>query len=498
MSTTSSVANFPEGILSPTGTGKTPVPVVAHWFTHSDFDAREEQPLAPPQSPRLTRIKGLEQKSNSNLSDDFDNRSVKSDATVVENKTAISEETVEKSVQQRPEETVEETIQQRPEGTVEKNRPESPSTNLSPPTPSQIRKKFQQSTSFDKNFERTSELELSEEFYQGIRGKVKETKESFMRQPSYDKLEQAKENREAELQALKHHRLDTKQCEDVTVDKSHAIRQEKVEELQNLRRSRSKSRPTIDNSTESCYSKEMEERASELASLSNRKVDLDDASLFSPTELKEIALREERERELAALCGRQTFDMDESLAGAIHKENLLKAERCLELAALSERNFNSFQDSVDKFHPEGTVNSSTVDCPGSDGKSASVRETMACWQQREQSAGKELRTAGSRGTPTRRIGSMFRREQDYWADDDDLPAPPPEEALQPTTEAIGLNQPTGQDISTGSMLADDLTNPPPPPRQSSRGKVEEYRHWSGGWTRGWTGSNTAEAHHKLH
>merc|ERR1711994_977793 len=53
---------------------------------------------------------------------------------------------------------------------------------------------------------------------------------------------------------------------------------------------------------------------------------------------------------------------DEDLAGAAHRESLLKAERCLELAALSERNLNSFPE--DTFIEEDMDNSLPVNSSG--------------------------------------------------------------------------------------------------------------------------------------
>jgi len=518
MSTASSsnIHLLPEGVLSPTGTGKTPVPVVAHWFTHSDFEgsADDQQQVIHRQSPQLTRLKRGEQKSNTNLSDDFDNRSIKSDATVVENKTDLVEEV-------RPLDLLED----RPEQ-------EGPCViTTAPQTPSEIRKKFQHSASFEKHFQRQSEVELCEEFRQGVKGRVKETKECFMRPTtaSSDKLEQAKENRDAELEALKHHRSDARHGEDASVDKSQILRQEKIQELENIKRSRSKSRQRggIDTvaTEESGYSKEKAERAHELASLSHRKLDLDDTLLFSPTELKQMALREERERELAALCARQTSgSMDDSLSSSVHKENLLKAERCLELAALSDRTFTDMTDFPPSEHPLSHESQEPLPDPGADHQRGKVRETKALWQQREQSGSRQGSTISGGGgctggtPPTRRIGSMFRREQEYWGDDDDLPAPPlPHEALplpdnDDTLDIVGFSQAeqvnpvshtasaataSASNASATAATTDDIANPPPPPRQSSRGKVEEYRHWSGGWTRGWSGSNM-EAHQKLH
>merc|ERR1719239_1996927 len=77
-------SSLPEGVLSPTGTGVTPVPVVAHWFTHSDFDEKSDS---------LSRSKSQNPQTNSKIEekfvvDDIDTRSVKSDTTVIENLTS--------------------------------------------------------------------------------------------------------------------------------------------------------------------------------------------------------------------------------------------------------------------------------------------------------------------------------------------------------------------------------------------------------------------------
>ena len=218
---------------------------------------------------------------------------------------------------------------------------------------------------------------------------------------------------------------------------------------------------------------------------------MEDECLFSPTELKEIQLREERERELAELLRRQTLQEPENTAA--QKELQMKMDRNRELIALTDR-YPELDDQHEISREEilrqkrkeelrqiariRNINSKEEETLGrgqkvktpepevSEDIKGRVKETAAIWQtrdKREKSESQERCTP----TPSRRIGSMFRREPEYWAEDEDLPAPPPE----------------------------DVSNPPPPPRQSSRGKVEEYRHWSGGWRGQSSGS---PAHPKLH
>jgi len=348
------------------------------------------------------------------LADDIDTRSVKSDSTVIEKKTEATDTT------DAPTDT-----------TVDS----SSCIITVPQSPSEIRKRFQRTSSFERNYQKSADLELSKEFREGIKGKVRESKASFMKSSSSDKLAQAREMREIELNALKLRRSDSGQLDESLQDRTEAMRQAKMRELENVKRSRSRSKVREEDClTESSYAKEKSVRDSELASLSSRKIDVEDALLFSPTELREIQLREERERELAALCARRTLAESEEVRA--------------DSAAWED------SDQVDPY---------TVQEPGEpDEAGGRVRETTALWDRREKSGSRER----SVSTPTRRIGSMFRRDPEYWAaEDEDLPAPPPEEIL----------------------------NPAPPPRQSSRGKVEEYRHWSGGWR----GSNPA-SHHKLH
>ena len=54
---------------------------------------------------------------------------------------------------------------------------------------------FQRSGSFDKGFQRSAETELSQEFRAGIKGKVAQSRESYLKQISTDNTEQEKQQR---------------------------------------------------------------------------------------------------------------------------------------------------------------------------------------------------------------------------------------------------------------------------------------------------------------
>jgi len=183
------------------------------------------------------------------------------------------------------------------------------------------------------------------------------------------------------------------------------------------------------------------------------------------------------------------------------KEQQIKAERSLELMALYDRTVaggdqestadltSPGRDQLSSSQPTNqqpltisskglNCNSAPSDCDMSS-SSGRVRGTAEIFQQQQQQwTGQEVRSSMS-SPPSRRIGSMFRKEPEYWCVDDEFPAPPPRlEADQVSLAA-----------------AEDASNPPPPPRQSSRGKVNEYRGWSGGWG----GDRHSSAHkHKLH
>lgn len=363
---------------------------------------------------------------------------------------------------------------------------ENPCIITVPQSPSEIRKKFQQQASFEKSFQKSADFELSEEFRAGVKGKVRESKESFLKKSNSDKLLAAKEKREIELEALKLHRSDSRNFDEPIVDKSEVIRQEKMRELEDVKRSRTRQKMQ-DEATEEEESAAMcqdkLDRQSELASLSNRKLDIEDAFLFSPTELREIQLREERERELQNLSRRHVAE--ESVTISTQREWEARAERNRELQALADRSLDIDRNTPSRaeilrqerseelreiarlrsgsFSNSADVTEEETDRPGSevedDDVRGRVRGTKAMWQQREQSGSREGRSACA--TPTRRIGSMFNRDPEYWGDVEDLPAPP-SELVNP-------------------VYPESDNNPPPPPRESSKGKVEEYRHWTNNW-----------------
>lgn len=482
MSATSSTV--PEGVLSPTGTGSTPLPVVAQWFTHSDIEKKTKSNWQASQVKSEQTDTGGDEIKMQPLLDDLDTRSVKSDATVIEKKAEDPPEPVSLSTEA-----------------------EEQSCVISiPQSPSEIRKKFQQNSSFQKSYLKSAEFELSKEFKEGVRGKVRESKESFFKQSKTDRLAEAKEKRESELETIKLQRSDSRNFEDDTMHRAELMRQEKQRELEQVKRSRSSSKFREDlHPTGTPVSQEQLERQTELASLAHRKLDIEDAYLFSPTELREIELREERERELAHLSKRQHFA--DSASASEDRARKLKAERRQELQALAGRSVDSQEVTAsqaetlrherreelremvklrgDSINDTDTAVHETERARGTpefdtDEVRGRVRGTAAMWQQREQSAGRDHnRSVASREsrsactTPTRRIGSMFRRDPEYWgSEEEDLPAPPEELTAPPV----------------------DASNPPPPPRQSSRGKMEEYKHWSGGWRN----MSPTQTHHKLH
>ena len=232
-STVSTVSNNLPGSpepATPSKTAVTPIPVVANWFENleskftkskqvknetqtsldvvtSDLDDLFDELIVDDHScPEAGKIF---------LTDDADNCSVQSEATVIEH----------------PE------PQSQPAGTV----------LAVPQSPSEIRKKFQQASSFERGFTKSSEIELSREFKEGIRGKVKESRENFLKQVSSQGSSQRSGERGAaseELQQIKLQRAASQGRLELETDRAalDAKQQEKLRELEAVARSRSKSR----------------------------------------------------------------------------------------------------------------------------------------------------------------------------------------------------------------------------------------------------------------
>jgi len=554
LSTTSNSSYvIPEGVLSPTGTGKTPLPVVANWFDALEAKMTKPKPEKPVRNEQVenkpnvvvvnekvcpdkttsllneildelvidesaleltlssgetgTMKRKQAEHAKSFISDDVDNRSVKSDATVIEIKDNEKEESV----------------------------------IVVPQSPREIRKKFQAASSFERSFTKSSDLELSKEFKEGMRGKVKESRDNFLRQATVDAQAKESATKQEEMEEIKLHRALSLNKLDQDESKADLLKQEKLKELDAVKRSRSKSRAKDDESVQNSYLLEKREREIELLQLANRSTNMSWES-----ENRELHLREERNKELAELVNR-TVDV-ESENEVRRKDQILKDERNIELALLANRKVENIEiTSEDKtsllkeerqkeleelsnrkvdidytqqnkesvlkeerakelfeisnrttdtefdmekseqiwneraeelkqissmrskspWQPEARNSPSMeknipMDSPELKGK---VRNTAAAWKEREKES-KIDKDPSLKDMPTRRIGSLFKRDSDYWnlnEPTDDFPEPPSEAEIAQVQVS---------------------TNPPPPLRQSSKGKIEEYTrdpNWNAPW-----------------
>jgi len=562
LSTTSNSSYaIPEGVLSPTGTGKTPLPVVANWFDALEAKMTKPKPEIVSKPVRNEQVENkpnvvivnektcpdkttsllneildelvidesaLEMIESSEetgtmkrkqtehakifISDEVDNRSVKSDATVIEIKDNEKEESV----------------------------------IFVPQSPREIRKKFQAPSSFERSFTKSSELELSKEFKEGMKGKVKESRDNFLRQANVDAKAKEVTTKQDEMEEIKLHRAVSQTKLDQDESKSDLIKQEKLRELEAIKRSRSKSRGKDDESVQNSYLQEKQERELELLQLANRST-----NMSWETENRELQLREERNKELAELVNRTVDDNSENDVRT--KEKILKDERNRELALLANRKVENIDMTaenkttllkeerrreleeisnrkVDLDYAQQTKESlikeerakelfeitnrvsdaefdmekseqiwneraeelkqiasmrskspwqechsptmekkNEMDSPELKGK---VRNTAAAWKERERET-KIEKDPVLKDMPTRRIGSLFKRDSDYWnlnEATDEFPEPPSEAEIA----QVSHNPPPHQ-VSH---------NPPPPQRQSSKGKIEEYTrdpNWNAPW-----------------
>ena len=415
---------------SPTKTNPTPLPVVANWFENLESKlTKSKQVKKEIQTTNIDVVttdldelfdelivdspEGKEHPPVSPakifMTDDADNCSIRSEAATV----------IETQVQPQP--------QPQPQS-------EPASVLVVPQSPSEIRKKFQQGSSFEKGFTKSSELEFSREFKEGIRGKVKESRDNFLRQVTgqtrpAERLQPATE----ELQQIKLQRAasQTEERESKAID---VKQQEKLQELEAVKRSRSKSRHRDERSGEedvvqNSYTLEKRERELELQQLTGRNTNMS----WQP-ENREETLREERSRELAEITARAQERTESPRANLQPLENLSELE-------LSQMIWNERAEEL-KMMSQMRPRSPEV--------RGKVRSTAAAWKEREKSSSRDgERESHSPSLPTRRIGSLFNRDPDYWNlnDTTDLPEPP-------------------REVSTRS--------PPTPRRQSSKGKMEEY------------------------
>ena len=160
-----------------------------------------------------------------------------------------------------------------------------------------------------------------------------------------------------------------------------------------------------------------EERQRELEELAQRKLELP----VQEGETKEQELRAARARELADLVRRPTAS-----------PQLVAASEQLDEVTEELRMIAEMETSRSEQHvPTSEVSEEEM--------RSRVRNTAATWKEREQNAERAEKETATTPTPTRRIGSLFKRDPDYWklsSSQEDLPPP-----------------------------AGDLLEPPPPPRQ---------------------------------
>ena len=554
LSTTSNSSYaIPEGVLSPTGTGKTPLPVVANWFDALEAKMTKPKPEKPVRNEQvenkpnvvvvnenvcpdkttsllneildelvidesaleLTQSSGetgtMKRKqaehAQSFISDDVDNRSVKSDATVIEIKDSEKEESV----------------------------------IVVPQSPREIRKKFQAASSFERSFTKSSDLELSKEFKEGMRGKVKESRDNFLRQATVDAQAKESATKQEEMEEIKLHRALSLNKLDQDESKADLLKQEKLKELDAVKRSRSKSRAKDDESVQNSYLLEKREREIELLQLANRSTNMSwesenrelhlreernkelaelvnrtvDVESENEVRRKDQILKDERNRELALLANRKVENIEitsedktsllkeerqkelEELSNRKvdidytqqNKESVLKEERAKELFEISNRTTDTefdmekseqiWNERAEELKQISSMRSKSpwqqearnsptmeknipMDSPELKGK---VRNTAAAWKEREKES-KIDKDPSLKDMPTRRIGSLFKRDSDYWnlnEPTDDFPEPPSEAEIAQVQVS---------------------TNPPPPLRQSSKGKIEEYTrdpNWNAPW-----------------
>jgi len=416
-------------------------------------------------------------------------------------------------------------------------------------SPMEIRKKFQDASSFEKNFTKITDVELSEEFKEGIKGKVRDSKESFLKQVSTDatkvdsqqrinkidsikspgaistseavvteKLEKKEDNptdenpalvkkeeiiledtnsaqssyqqekqariiellqvanraslanneteagnrglqirkeRNKELAELVHRTIEV---EPNIEDKAKAIKDERNQELSLLM---NRKQDTAVECPEDKTAAMKEARRKELEELVNRKVEFD-----WTCNTKEKTIKEERAKELYEIANRKSLE-NQPESTDLCMDQKLRQERAEELKQISEmRSKSSFEmDDIDENSHLLKPNGADLLAEKSDLR-GSVRNTAAVWKEREKSGSQNTVPNLDKDVPTRRIGSLFRNDPDYWKlsepEEPDLPAPP-------------------TDLSENNLT---VTNPPPPPRQSSRGKMEEYSRDSG-WSAPW-------------
>jgi len=262
---------------------------------------------------------------------------------------------------------------------------------------------------------------------------------------------QLREDRNKELAEIVNRTVDVDLESEIT-RKDRIIKEERNNELALLTNRKFES---VDITKDSKTTLLKEERRKELEELSNRKIEID-----WEHSNKECIIKEETAKEVSELSKRRTDANSE-----IEKSEQIWNERAEELKQISNMRSKSpwQQEGGESLIIEKNVE---FEAPELKGK---VRNTAAAWKEREKSASRDKDTKYEKDVilkdiPTRRIGSLFKRDSDYWnlnEPTDDFPEPPSE-----------------------AEIAQVSHNPPPPLRQSSKGKIEEYNrdpNWNAPW-----------------
>jgi len=264
---------------------------------------------------------------------------------------------------------------------------ESSSVLVVPESPKDIRRKFEAANSFNKKITKSSDMELSEEFKEGVRGKVKESRSNFMRQVAQHSQSIDFESKKEEPTHLKFKNAQNFFKTDENKIPVEAFKQEKNQELEAVKRSRSMPRNDEEDEDHrfNAYSQEKQERLLELQQLQNKKNIQNTTGVF----LTEVEQKPE-------VCANESADEME-ISQQIWNE---RAEELRQISNLRPKS------------------------PWRDNKLAAEKGSPA----------KEI--------PTRRIGNLFKRNPDYWnlsGDDyldsnDDTMAPTPPTPLRQSSK----------------------------------------------------------------
>ena len=176
-----------------------------------------------------------------------------------------------------------------------------------------------------------------------------------------------------------------------------------------------------------------------------------------------LEVRSKMLQEVASLRNEQDDDSSEDFSTSQEKAaDLAKNERNRELAEIAEMRCRSRFEQVSSAADSGPLcksgSNKSID-PELEEARSTIRNAAAKWQEREQSQQKSRygTPPSGRNTPSRRIGSLFKKGSDHWSMDD-APGDQDEDQLPPPPTEIEM----------------EVSLPAPPPRDSSKDVMMEY------------------------